>query len=78
MKNLDICTTEIKQINKRERENFDVFWFYEVINKNGDVKWKIDHRKFVGFLFSRGYRRYDIGKDYIFIILNSSIILVER
>ena len=74
MKDLDIYTTEIKQINKRERENFDVFWFFEVINKNGDVKWKIDHRKFVGFLFSRGYRRYDIGKDYIFIIIKDKVI----
>lgn len=57
-----------------QEENNLVFWYSELANKDGDRKWKIDHRKFIGFIFGKGYRRFDIGKDYIFILIQEKVI----
>lgn len=50
------------------------FWFAEVVNKQGEIKWRIDHHKFIQFLRFFGFRRFDINHEYIFIKIKSRII----
>lgn len=50
------------------------FWHSEKINNNGDVKWKINHLKLIEFIRFLGYRRFDIGKEYIFTHVTNRII----
>lgn len=50
------------------------FWFSEVVNKQGDIKWRIDHHKFIQFLRFSGFRRFDINHEYIFVKIKSRII----
>lgn len=50
------------------------FWYFEIINKSGDKRWKIDHRKFMQFLYSRGYRRFDLNEDFFFVKIKDRII----
>lgn len=56
---------QAKNEAKNPNADYQVFWFFEIVSK-GDLKWKIDHLKLIGFLRSIGYRRFDIGKDFIF------------
>lgn len=57
---------------KEENENINIFWFAEVVRDS--TKWKIDHLKFTKFLYQNGFRRYDMGKNYIFIQLEDNVI----
>jgi len=59
---------------KVDSEDYTIFWISEIVNKNGDLKWKIDHRKYIGYLRTQGYRRYDINKDHIFVLIKNGII----
>ena len=59
---------------KTQDENFQIFWYSEVTNKNGDLKWKIDHRKLIRFIHEKGFRRFDIGNEYIFILIIDRVI----
>lgn len=54
--------------------NCKKFWFSEVTNKQGDIKWRIDHHKFIQFLRFSGFRRFDINHEYIFVKIKSRII----
>jgi hypothetical protein len=57
-----------------ERQNKDINQFWYSIIVNNEIKWKIDHLKLSNFIRSKGYRRYDIGKDYIFIKIVDRVI----
>jgi hypothetical protein len=57
-----------------KEEDFSSFWSFEIVNKSGEIKWKIDHRKYIGYLHFIGIRRFDIGKDYIFVIIINKVI----
>lgn len=50
------------------------FWYSKIINKQGEVEWKIDHLKFIEFLRLSGFRRYDINQEYIFIRIDQRVI----
>ena len=50
------------------------FWYSKIINKQGEIEWKIDHLKFIEFLRFSGFRRYDINQDFIFIRIRQKII----
>lgn len=50
------------------------FWYSERINKQGQLKWKIDHLRFIYYLRNTGFRRFDINSDYIFIQIIDHII----
>jgi hypothetical protein len=50
------------------------FWYFKILNKQGDIEWKIDHLKFIEFLRRYGFRSYDINQDYIFIKIKRRII----
>ncbi len=50
------------------------FWQSERINKQGELKWKIDHLKFIEFLQQSGFKRFDINDDYIFIQIKDQLI----
>jgi hypothetical protein len=52
------------------------FWYAKIINKQGDFEWKIDHLKFIEFLRSQGFRRYDVNHEYIFVKIHRRIIEV--
>lgn len=54
------------------KDNYEIFWFSEPSSRG--PKWKVDHRKFIGYLQSQGFRRFDIGKDYIFIGMDEKVI----
>lgn len=57
-----------------EKEDFQIFWYFELANKKGDLIWKIDHRKLIGFIHWNGFRRFDIGNEYIFILITQRVI----
>lgn len=73
-----VAEAELKQrerdVGPPEPENLTVFWRYEVVNKNQDIKWKIDHLKYIEFLFKKGFRRFDIEQDYIFTYIKNQVI----
>lgn len=72
--NNDILENEpVIQIEKEESD-FLFFWYYEVVNKSGDLRWKINHLKLIAFIRSKGFRRFDIGKDYIFVQIVEKVI----
>lgn len=50
------------------------FWYSKIVNKQGEIEWKIDHLKFIEFLRFSGFRRYDINENYIFIKIEQRII----
>ena len=50
-------------------------FYYGVYNKsNVQTGIKIDHKKFIEVLYSFGFRRFDIGKDYIFVRILDQIV----
>lgn len=51
----------------------DLFWFFKPTSLTKG-EWKIDHLRFVKFLIKNGFRRMDIGKEYIFILILNKII----
>ena len=57
---------------ENQNEDYSIFWFSEPSSKG--PKWKIDHLKLTRFIYSRGYRRFDIGKDYLFVLIENMII----
>ena len=59
---------------EKEESNFLFFWYSEIVNKSGDLRWKIDHLKLIAFIRSKGFRRFDIGKDYIFVKIVDKVI----
>ncbi len=64
-----------EQLKKlEEEENNDIFWT-PVKDKDGvTINCKIDYYKLIQFLHSRGFRRLDMGQDFIFIQVNSNLI----
>jgi len=58
--------------SKEKIETFNVFWSAEIVKL--EVKWKIDHLKIIKFIRSIGYRRFDMGKDYIFVQIVDRVI----
>jgi len=66
---------EAPLIKKAEgtKENIK-FWFFKVVNKSGELEWKIDHRKFILHLLKSGFRRFDINDDFIFVKIRHRII----
>lgn len=56
--------------NKKDSD----FWFSRVLNKSGEIEWKIDHRKFIEHLLASGFRRFDISDNFIFIKIKDRII----
>ncbi len=72
--------TEVQTQNKvrandaDELEEWQIFWYFELANKKGDVNWKIDHRKFINWLYEVGFRRFDIGDDFIFTLNKNRVI----
>ncbi len=51
-----------------------VFWISERINKQGELKWKINPVTFIYFLRHLGFKRFDINEDYIFVKINNHVI----
>jgi len=49
------------------------FWVYKITSKSSG-EWKIEHRKFIEHLRYMGFRRYDIGVNYIFIRIKDHIL----
>jgi len=54
--------------------NKGLVFYYGVYKENEQTGVKIDHKKFIEVLYSLGFRRFDIGKDYIFVQLNDQIV----
>ena len=66
---------EAPQIKKAEAKKENIkFWFFKVVNKSGELEWKIDHRKFILHLLKSGFRRFDINDDFIFVKIRHRII----
>lgn len=59
---------------EEEKSEIFIFWLSERINKQGELKWKIDHLAFIYFLRHKGFRRYDINQDYVFVKIKDHII----
>lgn len=49
------------------------FWVYKITSKSSG-EWKIEHRKFIEHLRYMGFRRFDIGANYIFIRIKDHIL----
>lgn len=70
-------TLKVKRANtvsnpEENIETINIFWFAEIVKS--ETKWKIDHLKLIRFIRSKGYRRFDIGKDYIFVQIIDRVI----
>lgn len=61
-------------IKEEITDEYFKFWYSKIINKQGEIEWKIDHLKFIEFLRFSGFRRYDINQDFIFIRIRQKII----
>ncbi len=61
-------------VTQPDSEDFNTFWYSELANKSGDKRWKIDHRKLIGFIHKNGFRRFDIGTEYIFVRIRNKVI----
>jgi hypothetical protein len=59
---------------EEDRKSIFEFWFSERINRQGELKWRINHLKFIYYLRHTGFRRFDINDDYIFIQIKDHII----
>lgn len=66
--NLLLTSPEIKkQVSKK-------FWYAE-LDKEGNYKsCKIDHKKYIEFIHSLGYRRFDQGNDFFFVRIKNKVI----
>lgn len=83
IKILDIETPEIdisdngfrlNEAKSEEKSEIFIFWLSERINKQGELKWKIDHLNFIYYLRFSGFRRYDINDEFIFVRIKDHII----
>ena len=63
-----------KSVNETSKSELFVFWLSERINKQGELKWKINHLNFIYFLRYRGFRRFDINDDFIFVKIKDHIL----
>ncbi|MBW8334855.1 MAG: hypothetical protein K0M40_22755 [Prolixibacteraceae bacterium] len=71
--NQQSTSIEGETITENNRRFF-TFWYSKVVNKQGDIEWKINHREFIEFLRYIGFRRYDINQQYIFVKIKKRII----
>ncbi len=67
-------TEEDQNIQDESPKKIFEFWVSERINKQGQLKWKIDHLQLNYFLRHTGFRRFDINNEYIFIQIKNHII----
>ncbi len=64
--------------NVRQKDEIDTtnvkFWYPE-LDKDGQIKgWKIDHKKYLNFIRLLGYRRFDQGNDFFFVLIKDKVI----
>jgi hypothetical protein len=71
---IKIPDSESPEVKPEEKSEIFIFWLSERINKQGELKWKIDHLKFIYFLCNQGFRRFDINDEYIFVKIKDHII----
>jgi len=71
---VETAETKIPETITIEIEDYKKFWYFKIVNKQGDLEWKIDHRKFIEHLVESGFRRFDINDDFIFVKIRQRII----